>query len=57
MTFFLPAFGVLLMLVGCGVGGDFNTPDLGFCLGSKGTRDDPSGLSNRLRSVFLNSAP
>lgn len=35
--------------------GDFKTPNLGFCSGSKGTRDDPSGLTSRLRSVFLNS--
>lgn len=39
------------------VGGDFKTPNLGFCSGSKGTLDDPSGLTSRLRSVFLNSAP
>lgn len=38
-----------------GVGEDFKTPNLGFCVGSKGTRDEPSGLTSRLLSVFLNS--
>ncbi|KPP72740.1 Zinc finger protein 665-like, partial [Scleropages formosus] len=37
------------------VEGDFSTLNRGFCWGSKGTRDDPSGLTSRLRSVFLNS--
>lgn len=36
--------------------GDLSTPHLGFCRGSKGTREEPSGLSSRLRSDFLNSA-
>lgn len=49
--------GVFLPLHESGVGGDFKTPNLGFCVGSKGTRDDPSGLTSRLRSDFLNSAP
>lgn len=36
--------------------GVLSTPHLGFCRGSKGTREEPSGLSSRLRSDFLNSA-
>lgn len=53
------AFGVLLvfflvMLVREAIG-DFSTPNRGFCWGSNGTLDDPSGLTSRLRSVFLNS--
>lgn len=35
--------------------GDLSTLHLGFCRGSKGTREEPSGLSSRLRSDFLNS--
>ncbi len=35
--------------------GDFNTPDLGVLLGSKGTGDCLAGLSSELRSIFLNS--
>ncbi len=53
---FLGPLGVFLTLLESGVVGDFKTPNLGFCFGSKGTRDDPSGLTSRLRSVFLNSA-
>lgn len=36
--------------------GVLSTLHLGFCRGSKGTREEPSGLSSRLRSDFLNSA-
>ncbi|TNN48399.1 hypothetical protein EYF80_041385 [Liparis tanakae] len=51
----MPAF-LTAFLVATGVGGDFKTPNLGFCLGSKGTRNEPSGLTSRLRSVLRNSA-
>lgn len=54
--FFL-RIGVFFTVALSRVGGDFSTPYLGFCCGSKGTRDVPSGLTNRLRSDFLNSAP
>lgn len=46
---------VFLVLLVREASGDFRTPNRGFCWGSKGTRDDPSGLTSRLRSVFLNS--
>lgn len=51
----VPAHFLFRALAASGVAGDFNTPHLGFCWGSKGTREDPSGLTRRLRSVFLNS--
>lgn len=55
MGVFLEAAGVFFTLEDRGVGGDFRTPNLGFCSGSKGTLEEPSGLTRRLRSVFLNS--
>lgn len=52
---FLLLAAIFWNLAESGVAGDFNTPNFGFCFGSNGTRDDPSGLTRRLRSVFLNS--
>lgn len=51
----VPAHFLFRTLAPGGAAGDFNTPHLGLCWGSKGTREDPWGLTRRLRSVFLNS--
>lgn len=51
----VPAHFLFRARAASGAAADFNTPNLGFCRGSKGTREDPSGLTWRLRSVFLNS--